>query len=112
MSEFQLIVLNLYFIEPDSVEVMKGEKVSFTVETNAPVATDLYVNVTTDIPNSVIMPEVIIKAGETSATVEIEGGDAGKGSLFVNAQGYDEVNVPIEVQDESDDEDSENSDED
>ena len=100
------------FIEPDSVEVTKGEKVSFTVETNAPVAADLYVNVTTDIPNSVIMPEVVIKAGESSTTVEIEGGEPGKGNLFVNAQGFDEVNIPIDVQDDSVDEESENADED
>lgn len=87
-----------FFIEPDSIEVTKGEKVSFTVETNAPVATDLYVNITTDIPNSVIMPEVVIKAGEKSSTVEIEGGDVGKGNLFVYAQGFDEVKIPVEVQ--------------
>lgn len=100
------------FIEPDSVEVTKGEKISFTVETNASVTADLYVNVTTDIPNSVIMPEVVIKAGESSTTVEIEGGEPGKGNLFVNAQGFDEVNVPIEIQDDSADEEPENADED
>ena len=101
-----------FFIEPDSIEVMKGEKVSFTVETNAPVATDLYVNVTTDVPESVIMPEVIIKAGKSSITLEIEGGEPGKGSLFVNAQGYDEVTIPIDVQEDSDDEEDEKPDED
>ena len=86
-----------FIIEPGLVEVTKGEKISFTVETIAPVAADLYVNVTTNIPDSVIMPEVIIKAGETSATVEIEGGEPGKGKLFVSAQGFDEVKVPINV---------------
>lgn len=100
------------FVEPDSIEVLKGEKVSFTVETDSPVATNVYVNVTTDIPNSVIMPEVILKAGETSTTVEIEGGEAGKGNLFINAQGFDEVNVPIEVQEDSEDEEMEESAED
>ena len=107
-----LIDNSRFFIEPDSVELEKGEKVSFTVETNAPVATDLYVNVTTDIPNSVIMPEVVIKAGEMSATVEIEGGDAGKGSLFVSAQGFDEVKIPIEVEEGSEDNDNEKTDND
>jgi hypothetical protein len=57
----------------------------------------LCINVTTDIPNSVIMPEVRLATGEDSATVAIEGGEPGKGHLYVSAQGFDELTVPIEV---------------
>ena len=43
------------------------------------------------------MPEVRLATGEDSATVSIEGGEPGKGHLYVSAQGFDELTVPIEV---------------
>ena len=43
------------------------------------------------------MPEVIIPANEDSVSVQIEAGEAGKGSLFVSANGYDELTIPFQV---------------
>ena len=83
--------------EPTEIALRVSEKTDFTLRANRPSPSDLYINVTTDIPNSVIMPEVHLAAGEETATVSIEGGEPGKGHLYVSAQGFDELTVPIEV---------------
>jgi hypothetical protein len=57
----------------------------------------LLVNVTTDVPHSVIMPEVIIPAGQNSVSVSIQGGEPASGSLFVGAAGKGEITVPVSV---------------
>jgi hypothetical protein len=53
--------------------------------------------VTTDVPDSVIMPEVVIPQGQTSVTVTVEGGKQGSGSLFLKGFGNGEVTVPVTV---------------
>lgn len=95
-----LVDCNHFTVTPDRIELMKGEKIDFTVACNKPVNEDLYVNVTTDIPNSVIMPEVKIPSGSDQVTVTIEGGDAGEGHLYVSAQGFEEVTTSIRVQED------------
>lgn len=93
-----LLVDNSRFsVDPKSLELSKGEKTDLLIETSCALNVDLYVNVTTDVPDSVIMPEVRIPAGESSVHVTIEGGEPGKGSLFIAAQGFDEIEVPIQV---------------
>ena len=100
-----LLVDNSRFsVEPKSLELSKGEKTDLLIEASCTLNTDLYVNVTTDIPDSVIMPEVRIHAGESSTHVTIEGGESGKGSLFIAAQGFDELEVPIQITDELEEE--------
>lgn len=92
-----LIDSGRFATEPTEISLRVGEKADFTLRSNTPSPSDLYINVTTDIPNSVIMPEVRLATGEESATVSIEGGEPGKGHLYVSAQGFDELTVPIEV---------------
>jgi len=53
--------------------------------------------VTTDIPESVIMPEVVVPEGQTSAVVTVQGGKPGTGSLFLKGYGNGEVSVPVTV---------------
>ena len=93
-----LLVDNCRFsVDPKSLEISKDEKTDLLIEASCVPSADLYVNVTTDIPDSVIMPEVRIPAGENSTHVTIEGGEPGKGSLFISAQGFDEIEVPVQV---------------
>ena len=92
-----LIDSGRFTAEPTEISLRVSEKTDFTLRANRPSPSDLYINVTTDIPNSVIMPEVRLATGEDSATVAIEGGEPGKGHLYVSAQGFDELTVPIEV---------------
>jgi hypothetical protein len=85
-------------VSPSVINLKKGEKVSltFTSPVNA-TAGGLLIDVTTDIPESVIMPEVMIPAGSNTATITIEGGRPGNGSLFIKGPGVKELNVPITV---------------
>ncbi len=67
---------------PASLTLRTGEQQSltFTVPIAAP-AGGLLLDVTTDVPDSIIMPEVMVPAGSTSVTVTVQGGRSGSGSL-------------------------------
>lgn len=60
-------------------------------------STGLVVDVQTDIPASVIMPEAFIDAGERSVNIPIKGGNPGSGSLYISAPGFSEVVIPITI---------------
>ncbi|MDX2109900.1 MAG: IPT/TIG domain-containing protein [Verrucomicrobiota bacterium] len=83
---------------PQSINLTKGgrEIVIFTVNLDAPEG-GLLVDVTTDVAASVVMPEVIIPAGSRTVSINLEGGEPGTGSLFVEAPGFAPVTVPISV---------------
>ena len=83
---------------PQSLDLGTAERqaLAFALDYPAPVG-GLYLNVTTDIPNSVIMPEVMIPEGARTVSVTVEGGDPGQGTLFINARGFSELKVPVTV---------------
>ena len=54
-------------------------------------------DIATNVPDSIIMPEVIVAQGQTSVTVTVEGGKPGNGSLFLKGFGSGEVNVAVSV---------------
>lgn len=85
-------------VDPAALSLSPGQKqnVTFTVSQPAP-AGGLLLDVTTDVPESVIMPEVIVPEGQTSVSVTVEGGKAGTGSLFLKGYGSGEVSVPVTV---------------
>jgi hypothetical protein len=84
--------------QPGSLALTPGQKQSltFTIAQPAP-AGGLLLDVTTDVPESVIMPEVVVPEGQLSATITVEGGKPGTGSLFLKGYGSGEVSVPITV---------------
>lgn len=84
---------------PSTLTLRSGESqtLTFTVPNPAP-AGGLLLDVTTDVPESVIMPEVVLPSGSTTVTVTVQGGSAGQGSLFLKGFGGGEVAVPITVQ--------------
>lgn len=83
---------------PSAITLTQGQRqaIAFSIEGAAPMG-GLLVNVTTTVPNSVIMPEVIIPEGARTVNVTVQGGAAGSGRLFIEALGYEEVIVPITV---------------
>lgn len=85
-------------VSPSSLTLRTGESqtVSFTVQTIAPPG-GLLLDITTDAPESIIMPEVIIPQGQSSVIVTVTGGKAGNGSLFLKGYGNGEVSVPFSV---------------
>lgn len=92
-------------IDPSSVTVSPSsltlstrqrQPLTFTIPNPAPAGGTL-LDVTTDIADSVIMPEVIISQGQTSVTITVEGGRPGTGSLFLKGFGSGEVVIPVTV---------------
>lgn len=83
---------------PSSLSLRTGERQSltFTLPNPAPPGGTL-LDVATDIPESVIMSEVIVPQGQTYVSVMVEGGKPGSGSLFLKGFGSGEVTVPVTV---------------
>jgi len=84
-------------VSPSSVELVTGgqQTLTFSLPTAAP-AGGVLVEVTTDMPASIIMPEVIVPPGQASVTVTLTGGQPGTGFLFYRAGGV-ENSIPVVV---------------
>lgn len=85
-------------VSPSSLSLRTGERqeITFTVPNPAPTG-GLLLDLTTDVPDSVIMPEIIVPQGQTSVTVTVEGGRPGNGNLFIKGFGAGEISVPVTV---------------
>jgi hypothetical protein len=85
-------------VVPSSLALATGERqtLTFTVPNPAP-SGGLLLDVTTNAPESVIMPEVVVPEGQTTVAVTVEGGKPGSGSLFLKGYGDSDVTVPITV---------------
>jgi hypothetical protein len=85
-------------VDPTSLTLTPGGKqtLTFTIGQPAP-SGGLLLDVTTDVPESVIMPEVVVAEGQTSVSVDVQGGKPGTGSLFLKGYGSGEVSVPVTV---------------
>ncbi len=84
---------------PASLTLRTGEQQSLTL--TIPVVAPpggLLLDVTTDVPDSIIMPEAIVPAGSTSVTVTVQGGRPGSGSLVLKGYGAGQLTIPITVQ--------------
>ena len=85
-------------VSPESLTLHTGEQqpLTFTVP-NAAQPGGMLLDVTTDVPESVIMPEVVVPEGQTSVTIMVEGGQPGSGSLFLKGYDSGEVTIPVTV---------------
>jgi hypothetical protein len=85
-------------VHPASLALAAGgaDMLVFEITHPAP-AGGIYIDVRTDIPASVIMPEIIIPAGARSVSVRIEGGEPGSGRLEAEIPGFNKVVVPVQV---------------
>lgn len=85
-------------VVPAQIKLRPGERTSVAFAVEFPTSNvGLPISVMTNVPNSVVMPEVAIPAGARSVNVPIEGGKPGTGLLFVSAPGYNELQVPVIV---------------
>ncbi|MEC9227843.1 MAG: IPT/TIG domain-containing protein [Verrucomicrobiota bacterium] len=84
---------------PDSLTLQKGQRqaLAFAMDNPAPMG-GLYINVTTDIPSSVIMPEVIIPETARTVNIAVQAGEPGAGSLYIQGPGMNEIVIPITVE--------------
>lgn len=85
-------------VTPSELTLARGQTqtLTFTLPNPAPTG-GLLLDVTTDAPESVIMPEVVVPAGSTTASVDVKGGKPGSGSLFLKGFGSGEITVPVTV---------------
>ncbi|MBT5901178.1 MAG: cell surface protein [Opitutaceae bacterium] len=83
---------------PSALDLSQGQTqtVTFTLPQAASMG-GLLLDITTDVPDSVIMPEVVIPAGSNSVSVPVQGGLPGSGSLYLTGFGGGEVVIPISV---------------
>ncbi|MDI1248861.1 MAG: cell surface protein [Lacunisphaera sp.] len=84
-------------VTPAALALRTGEQqaLTFTIPQAAP-AGGMLIDVTTDVPASIIMPEVIVPAGQMSVTVPVQGGNPGVGSLFFRSSaGESAVSVTV-----------------
>jgi len=85
-------------VVPGSIQLNSGASrtIVFSIPSPAP-AEGILVSTKTNIPQSIILPEVVIPGGERSVSVRLEGGEPGVGVLYIEAAGYASVEVPVEV---------------
>ncbi len=86
-------------VNPTALSLKQGQKVNLTFTTPVTAsAGGLLIDITTDVPESVIMPEVIVPQGSNTVTISIEAGRPGTGSLFAKGPGVRELVIPVKVQ--------------
>ena len=85
-------------VAPTALTLAPGETqtLNFTLS-NRSRGRDCSLDVTTDVPESVIMPGSLVPAGQTSVSVSVQGGKPGTGSLVLKGYGGGDVTVPITV---------------
>ena len=85
-------------VSPAEIKIAGGELVAmiFNIGFSAPKG-GYPIDVKTNIPSSVIMEEVVVPEGQSSVSVMLKAAAEGKGSLFVNAPGFSEKVIPVEV---------------
>jgi hypothetical protein len=81
-----------------NIDLVSGEKqiLVITIDFDAP-DSGVWIDVTTNIPESVVMKDIFIPAGARSASVVVQGGTAGSGMLYLTADGFEELKIPMEV---------------
>lgn len=102
---FGTIVIGEFRVDPSQLRVNKpridvksGEQTMLVFYVDNPAPKDgLELDVTTDTPECVIMPEVKIPGASKTISVIVEGGEPGEGKIFIHAPGYDEISIPIHV---------------
>ncbi len=80
------------------MEIQSGDTATllFKIDYEAP-AGGVVVDVKTNVPLSVIMPEALIAEGDKTVNIPIKGGQPGEGKLVITAAGFEGAEIPIKV---------------
>lgn len=79
-----------------TLEISQPQALVFMLNYPAPYG-GIYVNVTTDISDSIILPKVLIPEGSRTVSVTIEGKYTSDGNLFIKAGELPEIIVPVTI---------------
>lgn len=84
--------------QPSRVVVNSGDRsfIIFSIASEAP-SSGVSLDITTDVPESIIMPPALIPAGSYTVSVPFEGGAPGSGTLYVESKGFESLEIPVEV---------------
>jgi hypothetical protein len=83
---------------PRALEIPKGKSVELVINLSSPAPGEgIEIDVTTDIPNAIVVPDVIIHGGKNSITIAVEGAESARGTLFLRADGFLETAVPVVI---------------
>lgn len=86
-------------VSPERIALVQGasQPLTFTIPNPAPAGGQL-LDITTDIPESVIMAEAVVPEGQNSVTIDVQGGKPGTGSLFLKGYGSaGEITIPVTI---------------
>ena len=85
-------------VVPNSLEIQAGDTQTllFKIDYEAP-SGGVPIDVKTNVPLSVIMPEAIIAEGDKTVNIPIKGGQPGEGKLVITAPGFEGAEVPVKV---------------
>ncbi|MCF3648305.1 IPT/TIG domain-containing protein [Synoicihabitans lomoniglobus] len=83
---------------PAALNLAQGESqtITFTIPQTAP-AGGLLLDITTDVPDCIIMPEVVVPPGSNSVSIPVRGGLPGSGHLYLSGFGASEIPIPVTV---------------
>lgn len=85
-------------VRPNRLVIQSGGRAVLVFQIDFPAPRGgLIINDTTDIPNSLVMPEVVIPEGSRSVSVPVEGSQPGQGNLYFTVGGMNEIVVPVTV---------------
>lgn len=96
VGAFRVDGLN-FTVSPSELVLRTGEQqaVTFTLPSPAP-AGGMLIDVTTDVAASIIMPEVMVPAGQLSVTIPVQGGKPGQGAIYFKSSAG-ESSIPVTV---------------
>jgi len=85
-------------VTPSALTLRSGEQqtLEFTIPGTAPQG-GLLLDVTTDVPESVIMPEIVVPEGSNNVVITVQGGKPGAGALYLKGFGQGEITIPVSV---------------
>ncbi len=85
-------------VSPNVLDIQSGDSATllFKIDHEAP-AGGLLIDVKTNIPNSIIMPEAVIAEGDMTVNIPIKGGEPGEGKLLISAPGFEETEISVNV---------------
>ncbi|MDR0727822.1 MAG: IPT/TIG domain-containing protein [Puniceicoccales bacterium] len=83
---------------PRALEIPVGKSAELVIGLSCSAPGDgVEIDVTTDIPDAVVVPDMFVRNGKSSTTVAIEGVEPARGTLFLRADGFMETAVPIVI---------------
>jgi hypothetical protein len=85
-------------VQPQALSLQSGQTDFLIIEVDNPAGLGgLFVDAQTDIPESIVMPEILIQEGARSVNVNVTGGTPGTGVLVLTVPGYAPIEIPVTV---------------